>query len=71
MAVDRPIDAEPQHLKTLLGLLAQYLPGVTVWAFGSRVKWTSRPDSDLDLVVFTKEDQHPKVYQLKEVLERE
>lgn len=69
MAVDRPIDVEPQHLKTLLGLLAQYLPDTTVWAFGSRVKWTSRPDSDLDLVVFAKEDQHPKVYQLKEALE--
>ena len=56
MAVDRSIDVEPQHLKTLLGLLAQYLPGVTAWAFGSRVKWTSRPDSDLDLVVFAKKD---------------
>lgn len=32
-------------------LLKQYLPGVTVWAFGSRVLSTASEGSDLDLVV--------------------
>jgi len=67
--VSRPIDVEPKHLKVLLGLLQSHLPGVAVWAFGSRVKWTSRPDSDLDLVVFAKPEQSGKVHALKEALE--
>ena len=69
MGVKRPMDVEPKHLKVLLGLLQDHLPGVAVWAFGSRVKWTSRPDSDLDLVVFAKPEQSHQVHALKEALE--
>lgn len=69
MGVSRPIDVEPKHLKILLGLLENHLPGVSVWVFGSRVKWTSRPDSDLDLVVFAKPEQSRNVHALKEALE--
>ncbi len=36
-------------------ILSHYLPGYTVWAFGSRVTGTAKPYSDLDLVVQTDE----------------
>jgi len=48
--------------------LRRYIPGVAVWAYGSRVKWTARPNSDLDLVAFTTPEQQPLVSELKEVL---
>ena len=69
MGMKRSMDVEPKHLKVLLGLLQNHLPGVAVWAFGSRVKWTSRPDSDLDLVVFAKPEQSHQVHALKDALE--
>ncbi|MGC5098445.1 hypothetical protein ACPXA0_25945, partial [Escherichia coli] len=34
-----------------------------------RVKWTSRPQSDLDMVVFIAPDQKSQVYNLKEAFE--
>ena len=46
------IDITAQQRKTVLALLARHLPNTTAWVYGSRVKWTSRPESDLDLVVF-------------------
>ncbi len=49
-------------------LLRQFLPGVAVWAYGSRVKWTARPNSDLDLVAFTTPAQCPQVAELKDAL---
>ncbi len=36
-------------------ILLQKLPGREVWAFGSRVKGTAKPYSDLDLVVLGEE----------------
>jgi len=48
--------------------LRRYIPGVAVWAYGSRVKWTARPNSDLDLVAFTTPEQQPLVSELKEAL---
>lgn len=35
----------------VLQLLARYLPGVTAWAYGSRVNGTAHDASDLDLVL--------------------
>lgn len=32
-------------------ILQKYLPKYTVWAFGSRVRHTQKPYSDLDIVV--------------------
>lgn len=55
--------------KTLAALFEQYLPSVLVWAFGSRVKGNFRPDSDLDLVVFSKPAQSASVSELREALE--
>ncbi|MDT8447765.1 MAG: nucleotidyltransferase domain-containing protein [bacterium] len=63
------IDLKPEHLKLLLGLLRQHLPHVEIWAYGSRVKGTARPSSDLDLVAFAQPEQAAQVARLKEELE--
>ena len=63
------LDITPAARSELLALLQQYLPGVTVWAFGSRVKGTSRRHSDLDLVLFSRPEQAAQVALLHEALE--
>ncbi len=62
------IDLTTEQRKTLNDLRRRFLPGVAVWAYGSRVKWTARPNSDLDLVVFTTPTQRPQVAELKDAL---
>ena len=69
MGVDRPIDVTADQRKTVLALIKRHLPNTTAWVYGSRVKWTSRPQSDLDLVVFTKPDQERRVSELREAFE--
>ena len=63
------IDIGVGDYKLVLGLLKQHLPNVAVWAYGSRVKWTARPQSDLDLVAFTSCEQEAAVFNLREALE--
>ena len=63
------IDITPVQRKTILALLKRHLPGVLVWAFGSRVKWTSRPESDLDLVAFASSSQKSQAAAAKEAFE--
>lgn len=62
------IDITKEQRKTLLALLRRFIPGIAVWAYGSRVKWTARPNSDLDLVAFTTPAQSSLVSELKEAL---
>jgi type I restriction enzyme, S subunit len=62
------IDITTEQRKALLVLLRSFIPGVAVWAYGSRVKWTSRPNSDLDLVVFTSPEKRSLVSELKDEL---
>ena len=45
------IDLNPKHLKTIQHILATHIPDREVRAFGSRVKWTAKDYSDLDLAV--------------------
>ncbi len=66
---DRPIDITASQRKAILALLEKYLPNTTAWVYGSRVKWTSRPQSDLDLVVFPTPNQERKVSDLREAFE--
>ena len=40
-----------RHLHALEALLREHLPGVEVWAYGSRVNGRSHDGSDLDLVL--------------------
>jgi predicted nucleotidyltransferase len=68
MAADE-IALTAQDRDTLVSLINQFLPRTLVWAFGSRVKGTSGPASDLDLVAFTRPGQRPQLSLLKEALE--
>ncbi len=47
------IDLNPHHQEEILRILGIYMPDIEVRAFGSRVKWTAKPYSDLDLVLMT------------------
>ncbi|MFQ5779285.1 MAG: restriction endonuclease subunit S [Nitrospiria bacterium] len=69
MGVSGAIDITTSQRKTIVGLLKRYLPNVAVWAYGSRVKWTARPESDLDMVVFASPEQKKQVSDMKEALE--
>ena len=55
--------------QTLLAMLAQYVPHVQIWVFGSRVKGTARASSDLDLVLFAEDSDKPRLAVLREALE--
>ena len=63
------IDISVGDHKLVLDLLKQHLPNVAVWAYGSRIKWTARPQSDLDLVAFASCEQEAAVFNLREALE--
>ena len=69
MGVTDTLDVAPHVRRTLEALLKQYLCGMTVWAYGSRVKGNARPNSDLDLVVFTSPQQKRQVEELREALD--
>lgn len=43
------INLEPEHLALVRGILAKQVPTYQAWAFGSRVRGTSQPFSDLDI----------------------
>lgn len=45
------IDLTPDQLETVRRIAAAHLPDATLLAFGSRVRGTARPFSDLDLAV--------------------
>ncbi len=49
------IDLTDSQLSLILALLRQHVPGRAVRAFGSRVRHSSRPHSDLDLVIIGRE----------------
>ena len=50
-------------------LLHRYLLGVEVWAYGSRVRWNARSQSDLDLVAFASPEHRGAVSQLREAFD--
>ena len=51
----RPIDIAPADLETVRCILREHAPGLEVHAFGSRVSWTARETSDLDIALLTEE----------------
>ena len=69
MAVTPAIDLTAVQRQTVLTLLSRYLPDTTVWAYGSRVKWTSHPASDLDLVAFATPSQSAQLAELREAFD--
>lgn len=69
MGIDRAIDVTGEQFQDILDLLQRYLPETEVWAYGSRVRWTSRPESDLDLVAFADAGRRSLVAELREAFE--
>jgi len=69
MGITASIDISAEQRRILLDLLNKHLPNTRVWAFGSRVKWTTRSNSDLDLVAFATPQQAAQVSALKEAFE--
>ena len=69
MGVTPAIDITAEQRRAVLALLNRYLPDTTAWAYGSLVKWTPRPESDLDLVVLARPEQSAQVAELREAFE--
>jgi type I restriction enzyme S subunit len=47
------IDLNPHDWEEVKHILMTYVPEYEVWAFGSRVSWTAKAYSDLDLAIIT------------------
>lgn len=45
------IDIRPNHLEIVKAILKRLAPNAEVRAFGSRVTWTAKDHSDLDLAI--------------------
>ena len=69
MGVKGEIDLTAGQRRIVLELIERHLPDTDVWAYGSRVVWTSRPESDLDLVVFSGPEQSGQVSELRQAFE--
>ena len=63
------IDLTPSQHKEVMALLKRYLPDTEVWAYGSRVKFTAKPSSDLDMIIFASKEQNQAVVNLREAFE--
>ena len=59
----------PEQRRLVLTLLQAHLPGVEVWAYGSRVRGNPRRYSDLDLVAFAAPGQSAQASSLREAFE--
>ena len=66
---DIDIDLPSPHLHLVCDLLQTYLPGIEVWAYGSRVRGNARQYSDLDLVAFTEPEHAHQLALLREAFE--
>ncbi len=69
MDLKQAIDITADQRQTLVSLLDKYLPNTQAWIYGSRVNGTSRPGSDLDMVVFSPPEQGPEVSELREAFD--
>ena len=63
------IDLSTTQREAVSELLKRYLPDTEIWAYGSRINFTAKPHSDLDLVAFSSPDQSLKVADLKDAFE--
>ena len=59
----------PEQLRLTLNLIRAHLPGVEIWAYGSRVRGNPRRYSDLDLVAFIQPGQEPQADNLRQAFE--
>ncbi len=63
------IDLTSEQLHLVRELLREHIPHAEVWAYGSRVKWTSTPKSDLDLVAHVGKEARGQICALREAFE--
>lgn len=63
------INVKEHHKKELISLINKYLPNTKIWVYGSRIKSTCRPSSDLDMVAFIKKEKYTAFYDLIEALD--
>ncbi len=64
------IDITHEHLTIVQQILQQYVPGVPVWIFGSRIKGTAKSYSDLDLVIIDRQKMPLGIfYKIKDAFE--
>jgi len=63
------IDLTADQRQEIEQFLKKYLPNTKVWAYGSRVKSTAKPSSDLDVVAFASKEQELNVAALKDAFE--
>ena len=47
------LDVTPEQLAMIRAILCAHIPGLRVWAFGSRAGGRGKPHSDLDLAIIT------------------
>ena len=70
MALGRAIDLDAEHRLFVLSLLTAHVPHCEVRAYGSRVKWTAGPYSDLDLAIVSNGQLSPlSLLELREALD--
>ncbi len=69
MEIEHTIDIKPKHRKILRSLFETHLPDTLVWAYGSRITAHTRPNSDLDLVAFTRPEQSMQVHALRDAFD--
>jgi type I restriction enzyme S subunit len=69
MGMNTGLDITAEQNKIILDLLKKFLVDCEVWVYGSRVKATSTPKSDLDMVVFADKSQRLQVAELREAFE--
>lgn len=69
MDLANTIALTPEQRQIVLALVQKHLPDTTVWAYGSRVKGTARPHSDLDLAAFATPQQQAAIADLQEAFD--
>ena len=69
MGIENAVDLSAEQRETILTLLKRHLPKTAAWVYGSRTKWTSRPQSDLDLVVFSTPEQRVQIGALRDAFQ--
>ena len=63
------IDLRADQHREVARLLQRHLLDTEVWAYGSRVKGSARPASDLDLAAFASAGQQEAVSRLREAFD--
>jgi predicted nucleotidyltransferase len=54
------LNLDAEHLRKVQAILKQYVPNMTIWAYGSRIQGKAHAGSDLDLVIINLEHPYAK-----------